>query len=655
VAVYRRLHVSARHVVLLFLCVIAIARAPCQDSGARVSYLIDVKNPAAHLVQVTVSLSGFKGPAVLLALSPDIAIRFVKVESSDGELAITRNGGHFRLGLPAGGDARITYELSMDQWKETPGHGPRGYLCGGYLLSSVAWALLVPDSVPVERFVIRFKLPSGWKAITPWHAAGDGFEETDARLFSGASFAAGRFEERSQVLGGTLVRVAVDLRHEEAFRASLFDQSFEIFSGIKGLFAATGLPNHLSIFVKPEGPDEWQFLNENGSSHGEAVSDLRSAAYQHAHRVFHSFNAFYPAGMSIEPTWFLEGVNEYYCRLFMAGARVEAPLAGLQEIYERTYLPLRARYDAPLAGNLRDASDYTREDFLAYKKGALIAALLDLEIDKASGGKRSLADVLKSLYVRYGSFRGGELTEAVIEAEVARTAGRDLKPFFDAYVRSSAPLAMDQLFSDDDLDGICGIGEKWLGTDSSTFDSDGDLASDACEFWNRTNPLDSLDKPLGVVFIDGSGSEWAGLSVVTKGSVSVVSDRQAVYVRLSFPDTASLVSGSIPLRWFLNLDTDGDYSPELHFAALPGSTGDWSKFGEGNIAYDYQAMLPGDILAAAVAQVAEFRIPWELLGAQTPLRLSAGIWDTTTGSARASVDWMDVELERVRQDTVNQW
>ncbi len=626
----------------------ALSRAPCQDSGAQVSYLIDVIDPVAHLVRVNVSLSGFSGSAVSLALSQDIAIRLTKVESAGRELAITVSGGHFRLELPAEGDARISYELTMNQWKQTPRHGPRGYLCEGYLLSSVAWSLLVPEDVPAARFNVKFKLPTGWKAITPWQAAGDGFVETDAGLFREATFAAGRFEERTQISGGTLVRIAVDLRHEEAFRSSLFDQSFEIFSGIKSLFEAKGLPSHLSIFVKPEGPSEWQFLNESGSSHGEAVSDLRSAAYQHAHRVFHSFNAFYPAGMSMQPTWFLEGVNEYYCRMFMAGAHVEAPLAGLKEMYERIYLPLRARYDAPLAGKLRDASDYVREDFLAYKKGALVAALLDLEIAKASGGERSLADVLKSLYVRYGAFRGGELTEAAIEDEVSRVASRELKPFFDAYIRGSTTLDMDLLFSDDDLDGICSLGEKWLGTGAATFDSDGDFASDACEFWNRNNPLDPSDKPGGMVFIDGSGDEWADISTITKGPVSVMADRNAVYVKLSFHDTASLVSGRTPLRWYLNVDTDGNYLPEIQFAALPGSAGDWSKYGKGNVTYDYQAMIPGDMLAAAVAQVAEFRIPRELLGAGMLLRLSAGIWDTRTGTARASVDWIDVELQSLK-------
>jgi len=642
------------------ISLMAISGAPCQDPGARVSYLVEVIDPSAHHVRVTVLLSGFSGPAVSLALSQDIdinAIRAVATSRGVGVMAgagleIKRDGGLFRLGLPEGGDAEITYDLTMNQWKKTPGLGPRGYLCDGYLLSSVQWTLLVPVDTPVARFAVRFKLPAGWKAIAPWQASGDVFEETDATLFREATFAAGRFEERSRMIGGTLVRVAVDLNHEEAFRARLSEQSFQIFSTLKNLFAATGLPVHLSIFVKPEGASEWQFLNEHGSSQGEAVTDLRSAAYQYAHRVFHSFNAFYPAGMAVQPTWFLEGVNEYYCRIAMATSRVEAPFSGLREMYTGVYLPLRTRYDGPLSGNLRFAGDYPREDFLAYKKGALVAALLDRRILQASSGKRSLADVLKSLYARYGAFRGGELIEAAIEAEASRVAGADLKPFFDAYIRGSTALAMDAIFSDDDLDGICAMGEDWLGTNASLSDSDGDLASDLYEFSNRSNPLDPSDKPAGTVFIDGFGPEWVRAQAQVKGPVSVAVVGQIVYVMLSFPNTSTLAAGGTSLRWYLNVDTNGDYAPDLHFAALPGTPGDWSKFSTGNITYDYRAMTtgipldsaPSSLLASAVAQVAEFRIPRELLGNNTPLRLSAGIWDTTSGNARASVDWVEFQL-----------
>jgi hypothetical protein len=611
---------------------------------------MEVVDTAAHLVRVCVALRGLTGPAVSLALSPDIETGSVKAVAAGAgaaagtALEIRREGGHFRLAVPKGGDADISYVLAMNQWKDSPGHGPRGYLCDGYLLGSVQWALLVPDDVPVALFSVRFGLPAGWEAVTPWRLSGDGFEETDAGLFRQATFAAGRFEERQQVIGGTLVRVAVDLRHEEAFRSRLFDQSFEIFGTVRGMFAATGLPGHLSVFVKPEGPSEWQFLNESGTSQGEAVSDLGSAAYQCAHRVFHSFNAFYPAGMAIGPTWFLEGVDEYCCRLAMAAARAEFPLAGLREIYEGTYRPLRARYDSALAGNLRRAGDYAREDFLAYKKGALVAALLDREIAGASGGRRSLADLLKGLYARHGGFRGGDLTEEAIEAEAARVAGRDLKAFFDAHIRGVAPLAMDSLFSDDDLDGICALGERWLGTGASTADSDGDLASDACEFFARTDPLDASDKPRGDVFVDGFDPEWRGLAVRTNGPVSVLADGRTVCVRISFPATAALVSGRAPARWYLNVDSDGDYAPDLQFAALPGSQGDSSRFGKGGVSYDFRSMVPGASLASAVARVAEFRIPREILGLGARLRMSAGIWDTKAGSGLASADWMEMEL-----------
>ena len=106
-------------------------------------------------------------------------------------------------------------------------------------------------------------------------------------------------------------------------------------------------------------------------------------------------------------------------------------------------------------GNLRDPGNYAREDFLAYKKGALVAALLDREIMKATGRAKSLADVLNALYARFGVFRGGELSEKVIEEEVARAVGRDITRFFDANVHAVTPLGLDTL-----TDSNCHPGQK---------------------------------------------------------------------------------------------------------------------------------------------------------------------------------------------------
>jgi predicted metalloprotease with PDZ domain len=74
-----------------------------------------------------------------------------------------------------------------------------------------------------------------------------------------------------------------------------------------------------------------------------------------------------------------------------------------------------------------------------YQKGALVALLLDLKIRHATASQRSLDDVMRLLWERFGApdvgFPPGEVER--ISAEVA---GEDLAAFFDATLRGRGEL-----------------------------------------------------------------------------------------------------------------------------------------------------------------------------------------------------------------------
>ncbi len=216
---------------------------------------------------------------------------------------------------------------------------------------------------------------------------------------------------------------------------------------------------------------------------------MNGAVYQYTHRVFHTFNGFYPCGMSLEPTWFMEGVNQYYCALAMMKARTEAPLQSLVDFYSREYVKKRAVLDAPLKGKTRFPGNWEKESFLAYGKGALAALFLDLEIRRMSRQKASLNDLLSELYKSHGQFRGGKVTEEVIEKTASMVAGKDMKAFFNKYIYTNTRYDMDVLFSDEDRDGLCNAVEELIGTMASQFDTDGDGVSDGTSTGNGPIPF----------------------------------------------------------------------------------------------------------------------------------------------------------------------
>jgi predicted metalloprotease with PDZ domain len=81
-----------------------------------------------------------------------------------------------------------------------------------------------------------------------------------------------------------------------------------------------------------------------------------------------------------------------------------------------------------------------------YTKGALVALALDVTLRAASDDARTLDDVMRLLFQRYGDNASGDkpgVPEDGVERAASEVAGVDLTPFFDEYVRGTndVPLA----------------------------------------------------------------------------------------------------------------------------------------------------------------------------------------------------------------------
>lgn len=144
--------------------------------------------------------------------------------------------------------------------------------------------------------------------------------------------------------------------------------------------------------------------------------------------------------------WLVEGVTAYYDELLLARAALMMGERYLELQAER----LRALFDTPgrTRQSLSEASfdawiKYYQRDENApnsqvsyYEKGQLVAMILDLEIRARSSSRRSLDDILRALWQRYGRADEGYEEEA-LEPFFSEVAGFDLKPFFKAYVHGT--------------------------------------------------------------------------------------------------------------------------------------------------------------------------------------------------------------------------
>jgi predicted metalloprotease with PDZ domain len=87
-----------------------------------------------------------------------------------------------------------------------------------------------------------------------------------------------------------------------------------------------------------------------------------------------------------------------------------------------------------------------------YTKGSLVGLALDLTIRSGTRGKRSLDDLMRALWERYGKefFGSGELSglgvsETEVEALAEEVSGLNLKRFFERYVRGTDDLSLAKL------------------------------------------------------------------------------------------------------------------------------------------------------------------------------------------------------------------
>src|SRR5262249_29685331 len=74
-----------------------------------------------------------------------------------------------------------------------------------------------------------------------------------------------------------------------------------------------------------------------------------------------------------------------------------------------------------------------------YDKGEIVNLLLDVTVRDASGGKKSLDDVMRHLYNEYFK-KGRNYTPADFQKTAEMMAGRSLDDFFSKYVRGEAEV-----------------------------------------------------------------------------------------------------------------------------------------------------------------------------------------------------------------------
>ncbi|MFZ5469901.1 MAG: M61 family metallopeptidase [Myxococcota bacterium] len=146
--------------------------------------------------------------------------------------------------------------------------------------------------------------------------------------------------------------------------------------------------------------------------------------------------------------WAFEGVTSYYDNLLVRRAGLMSAARYLQRLGEsvsalhstpgRKVLPLAEASMVAWIKHYRPDENTANSAISYYLKGEIVAFLLDLELRRATSDQKSLDDVMRYLWKRYGDERG--VPEDGVEAAVNEVAGKDLSAFFDRALRSTDEL-----------------------------------------------------------------------------------------------------------------------------------------------------------------------------------------------------------------------
>lgn len=453
-------------------CLSGIALEAAGQTRPEIRYTLRVSAEDTTAVDVAMRVRGAGSTfRVAFAKHPEYDDRYwryvegMRAESSRGTASVTREDSVvWRVAAPAG-EATLRWRLRVPRepspraaWR--PFLSPTGALVGGihtfpYLIGA--------ERAPVT---VTLELPAGWRVATALDSTGPGsFRAANAAMLVESPILAGRLREwRFDVGGLPYLVVYWPKPNADAFDTLAFvDGTRRIVRQTVALFGGTPYRAYSFLFRDDAyGALEHPASVTLGAPSDQLARDPHAVLRETAHEFVHTWNlmSIRPAEYrpvdhrAIEPVpvlWFSEGLTLFYADLLArrAGLPTEEPtrtahVAGLLGRYLGN--PAHARFSPEAISRVAYGAgpgalgDYEAGPHLV---GEVLGVALDLMIRDRTDGRRSIDDVMRLLYRRFGGGARG-IGSADVEEAVAKVCGCDARPFFDAHVRGTELLEPDR-------------------------------------------------------------------------------------------------------------------------------------------------------------------------------------------------------------------
>lgn len=140
--------------------------------------------------------------------------------------------------------------------------------------------------------------------------------------------------------------------------------------------------------------------------------------------------------------WLYEGITEYFAGISQVKGGVITPYEYLSDVLKGNIRGARSFPQTEMSFTEMSANvlekPWSKEYGQVYVRGALLGALLDIEIMRLTAGEKTLKDVVVTLGERYGKDKSFDEDSFIIE--FVNEVDPKLQDFFDQYIMGRTPL-----------------------------------------------------------------------------------------------------------------------------------------------------------------------------------------------------------------------
>ncbi len=320
-----------------------------------------------------------------------------------------------------------------------------------------------------------------------------------------------------------------------------------------------------------------------GAQSADLAKDPNTNLYDSAHEFFHTWNLMaikpveyremdYRVQPPVASLWFSEGLTMFYADLLLRRASLSTydstRVAHLEQLISRYLsMPGNARYSAEAVSRVEynapagALGDYTASPHL---QGEVIGSMIDLRVRSATNGKRTIDDVMRGMFARFGKVK---FTNADVERTTQDVCGCSVRNIFDKYVRHGNAMDFNSY--------LAPFGLRTNVTWAPATGNDGRLRADL-SIW----AFDVANEKLLRLRVSNPAGIWAKAGLHTNDQLQSVNGKpvatwqafRQILTQLKIGDSLNIVVIKAGKPFTVHVVVAGFSQPQVRLTAIPGAT-----------------------------------------------------------------------------------